>query len=206
MSDGYRLRIGILVGGIADDYSIQLCLGIMHATDGKDINVFVFPGKYIDRSADEGDDIAYEYQYNTLFSYPNAANMDGLIIAAGSIGCFTSAERIDKFLKGFDSIPGVVVATKDPKRCCICYDNQSAVREGIRKLINERGCRKLCIVSGPLSNTDAAEREQAFFDALKEGGLECNERIRREGDLASSEKTAKAVEGLLQDNPYQAFF
>ena len=45
-----RLRIGILVGGIADDYSTQLCLGVMHAAADKDINIFVFPGKYIDRN------------------------------------------------------------------------------------------------------------------------------------------------------------
>ena len=196
-----RLRIGILVGGIADDYSTQLCLGVMHAAADKDINIFVFPGKYIDRNVDEGDDIKYEYQYNTLFSYPNSANLDGLIIAAGSIGCFTSADRIDDFLERFDSIPGIMVATKDPKRCCICYDNQNAVKEGIRTLINDCGCKRLCIVSGPAGNTDAAEREQAFFETLEESGLDYSGKNRQEGDLASSEKTAKAVEMLLHDNP-----
>ena len=79
MAGRKRLKIGILVGGIADDYSIQLCLGVMRAAEKNEIDVFVFPGKYIDRKADDSDAIAYEYQYNTLFSYPNSQNIDGLI-------------------------------------------------------------------------------------------------------------------------------
>ncbi|WP_026658699.1 diguanylate cyclase domain-containing protein [Butyrivibrio sp. AC2005] len=201
MSGENRLKIGILVGGIADDYSIQLCLGVMHTAARKDVNVFVFPGKYIDRLSEDNDEIAYEYQYNTLFAYPNANNIDGLIIAAGSIGCFTTAEKTDEFLRGFDDIPCVIAATKDSSRCCICYDNRNAVREGVLKLINDCGCRHLCIVAGPSGNTDAMERENAFYDTLEEAGLKYSESSKQVGDLACTEKTADAIERLMLDNP-----
>ena len=201
MAGRKRLKIGILVGGIADDYAIQLCLGVMRAAAKNEIDVFVFPGKYIDRKADDSDAIAYEYQYNTLFSYPNSQNIDGLIIAAGSIGCFTSAERIDEFLSGFDNIPCVIAAMKDSNRCCICYDNQNAVREGVLKLINDCGCKRLCIVSGPDGNTDAMERERAFCDTVREAGLDYSENNKQIGDLACTERTAEAIERLLHDNP-----
>ncbi len=196
-----RLRIGILVGGIADDFSMQLSLGAMRAAKKEDVDLFVLPGRYIERDYIERDDLAFEYQYNTLFSYPNHENIDGVIIAAGSIGYYASLEKTVNFIDGFSKIPNVVVAMHDENHCCVRYDNKSAVKEGVTKLIKECGCRKICILSGPDGNTDALEREEAFLSALNEAGVSFSEKQKQAGDLTYSDMTAAAMEELIQNNP-----
>lgn len=62
-----RKVIGILVGGIADDFTVQTCRGAMRAAREKNVDVVILPGKYIERNLRESKDLMYEYQYNTIF-------------------------------------------------------------------------------------------------------------------------------------------
>ncbi len=40
------------------------------------VKLVIFPGKYLDRDLTARKEILYEYQYNTLFSYAQAARLD----------------------------------------------------------------------------------------------------------------------------------
>lgn len=64
-----RITVGVLVSGILDEFTEYICKGIMHVAKMQDVNVIIFPGKYLDRDLSENRDLMYEYQYGTVFSY-----------------------------------------------------------------------------------------------------------------------------------------
>lgn len=63
-----RKTIGVMVGGITDDFTRFLCKGLRAAAKEQDVNMVVLPGKFLDRDYAQNTDIMYEYQYDTLFS------------------------------------------------------------------------------------------------------------------------------------------
>ena len=63
-----RKTIGVMVGGITDDFTRFLCKGLREAAKEQDVNMVVLPGKFLDRDYAQNTDIMYEYQYDTLFS------------------------------------------------------------------------------------------------------------------------------------------
>lgn len=81
-----RFKIGIAVAAIKDPFSYQLSMGAMSAAEKLDVDLYIFPGKYIgvDYSA-FFDECRYEYQYNALFDIAAASEFDYMISAVGSI-------------------------------------------------------------------------------------------------------------------------
>ena len=106
-----RLTIGVLVSGITDEFTKLICRGAMQMAKQMDVNIVALPGKYIDRDVSDKPDLMYEYQFNTIFSYAKKENVDAIIVAAGSIGCFAPRENIAQMMKMFDGIPCAVSYT-----------------------------------------------------------------------------------------------
>ncbi len=46
-----RKTIGVLVGGITDDFTRLLCHGVIERAKTLDVNIVVIPGKFLDRDA-----------------------------------------------------------------------------------------------------------------------------------------------------------
>ena len=44
-----RKTIGVLVGGITDDFTRLLCHGVIERAKTLDVNIVVIPGKFLDR-------------------------------------------------------------------------------------------------------------------------------------------------------------
>ena len=93
-----RITIGLLVSGIMDDFTVSVCQGAMKAAKDKNVELVIFPGKYLDRDLTNRKEIMYEYQYNTLFSFAREENLDAILVSADSIGCYTTVERIKRML------------------------------------------------------------------------------------------------------------
>lgn len=195
-----KKTLGLLVGGIVDHFTEDLCKSVMHAISGdKDINLVVFPGKYIYRDYSVNRAYQFEYQYNTLFAYSRADNLDGVIIAAGSIGSLTNKENNLKFLESFQDIPNVIVAADYDGYISVNYDNRTGIYDAMDYLINKLGCTKICMLGGPDDNFDARERKNAYLSALEENGVAFEERFFVAGDL--SENCTQAFNLLLDQNP-----
>ena len=66
---GKRKTIGVVVGGVTDDFTHSLRAGIQEAVKKYDVNFVLLPGKFLDRDYAQKLDIMYEYQYGTLFYF-----------------------------------------------------------------------------------------------------------------------------------------
>lgn len=194
-----RLTIGILVSGIVDDAVIELCQGAMRASKGKNVNIVVLPGKYLDRDLSESRKVLYEYQYNTLFYYARPETVDGLIIAADFIGCMTTKDRVEKLLKEYKGIPSVLAVSKVEGYVGVTFDNPLGIEEGMNYLIEKAGKTKFGMIGASSDNSDAEERKQAFIRTLEKHNIPFREEMFVEGNLTRDCQAESAK--LLDDNP-----
>ncbi|MBR3518483.1 MAG: GGDEF domain-containing protein [Lachnospiraceae bacterium] len=201
MSDKKRYTIGVFVSGITDNFTVNLCRGINREAQELDMNVVVLPGKYLFRDFSKCPEYRYEYQYGTVFSHIHKDNIDGLIIAAGCIGCMTTEEKLMHFLEQYREIPNVFVASTFDGYTCISYDNKNAVTEGMEYMITKAGCKHICILDGPEGNTDEQERKAAYLAALRKHNLPFKSTMRATGDLGDSVASRQAAKALILDNP-----
>ena len=91
--------IGVLVGGISDDFSIALCRGVIDQAKKANVNVIVFPCKYIQRDFSDNPQIQYEYQFETVVSLIRKENLDGIITALDCLGCFATTQFKKEFME-----------------------------------------------------------------------------------------------------------
>lgn len=194
-----RFTVGVLVSGIMDEVTRCVCNGVLQKAKQADVNVVIFPGKYLERDLSDNRELMYEYQHNTIFSYAKKENVDALIVMAGSIGCFTSKKVMKRFLKQYQGIPCILVAEKLEGYVSVGFDNYQGIREGLEHLIEQVGCRKFGMIGGNSENTDSCERKRAFVEILEKHGIEVTDRMYVEGD--ASRRCVEAYSKLLDDNP-----
>ena len=182
-----RPIIGVVVSGIADMFSVDICRGIVRKAKRLGVDVVLLPGKYIDRQM-SARNLIYEYQYNTLFSYAWEKRVDAVVMTAGSIGCYASAESVRQFVARFSDVPCVLMGCKQEGVLSVNYDNYQGIRDGLQYLIHEMSCKHFLMIGGPDDNTDAAERKAAFFEVLQEAGISADDDNFIRGDLAKSQQ------------------
>lgn len=201
----HRKTIAVLVGGITDSFSVCLCRGILERAQAQDVNIVVFPCKYIQRDYTALSQINFEYQFETALSHITKKNIDGIISATDSICCFTDPEYREQFMQGFAGIPCVLAASIMEKYPCVTYDNVTGTREGINCMIHDLGLTRIGMISGPDSNPDARIRRQIFLDILRENGLPFEERRIITGNMSRYDK--ETFSAFLDRNPdIQAVF
>ncbi|MBR1740929.1 MAG: GGDEF domain-containing protein, partial [Lachnospiraceae bacterium] len=195
---GERRVIGILVGGIMDDGSMKTFLGAKKKAKELDVDVVLFPGKYIYRNLTDHHELIYEYQYNTIFEYPHYVGVDALVISIGALGCFATKKQKMNFLKRFQEIPHVIISDKFPGEIDISTDNETGLRDGLLYLL-EQGCQVFGMIGGSDANADAFERKQVFFRTLRENQIPEEDIRYTEGDL--SRYSTGIFNDFLEKNP-----
>ena len=72
-----RYNVGLIVANVEDEFSNKICKGAMEQAEELDVNLFIFPAKYLDRSEQNISDPKqkYEYQYNVMVSYANSKSL-----------------------------------------------------------------------------------------------------------------------------------
>lgn len=200
------LTVGVLVGNISSEHSIQLIDGIVSRAQELNIQVIAFLGLHTNdfyqvvfqrNAAHEN----YDYQCNVIYSYAALCHLDAMIISSGTIGIFLDGKSMEEFLACFGEIP-IVLAEETSKfsRCStIICDNYQGVYELTKHLIERHGCRNLVTLAGPRINTDAIQRVRGFCDALLDHGLPFENGRIEYGDY--SEAVEPQVENLLRRYP-----
>ena len=193
-----RLNIGLFVGDIADDFSRDVYKGAMIAAEEADVNLIVFPGKYFDREFQNTNDIKFEYQHNTLFTYVFPEELDLLIIAIGSIGYSSTIKRRRAFLDYFSDIPIITLASHEDGYEYVIYDNAAGVKDSVEYLI-KHGRKHIGCLAGYQENEDAREREESYRQTLQEHGIPVREELIEHCNM--TRWSEGPVNALLDRNP-----
>ncbi len=198
--NGERYNIGLLVATITDPFSCQLSQGVMAAAEKYDVNLCVFPGKYIGIDySEKGADARYEYQYNALFSYAAAGKFDYLIVALGTIAYALDNNQKKEILKMFEGTPLLSVAAEVEGYDYLQYDNKAGIIQAVDYLAQEQGRKHICMMIGDLNNFECAERYDAYLYALDKNDLNYESRYVITSDI--SNYCREQVETLIDRNP-----
>lgn len=194
-----RLNVALMVGDIDDEFTKGICYGAMHAAEDADMNLVILPGRYMHDSGIHGDESAYEYQHNTLFSYADMDGIDVAIVTLGTICSGNQQEDRDKLLELCGDIPTLVLASKEEDYPSVRYDNGKGIREAIDFLVKNNNCTVIGLLSGDLHNDDARERKEAYEEGLRANGITYDERLVAYGHMVAN--CEDAVKELLDANP-----
>ena len=194
-----RYNIGLLVASIADDFSKRLTIGAMEAARELDVNMVVFPGKYVGvQHINEHYEAEYEYQYNALFDIAVEAKLDYLIVAVGTIAYAHNNEFQKAFLDRLGDTPILSVAAGIEGYDCLQFDNRSGVTEAVNYLA-AHGRKHIGMIAGDINNAGFADRADAYMQALAANGLNYRDGYMLPCNLAI--RCYDEVERLLDANP-----
>lgn len=194
-----RKKIGLLIDELNTPFTSEAIKGAELGAMAVDVDMYIFPGMYLDDTKISDDHHLYEYQYNTLFQFANDNHLDILYIMMGLIGCRVDLERRQKFLSQYLNIPVVILYTEMPGYPSMIFDNQSSFMKGIRHLIVDHGAKKIGYVSGPKTNIDAMERLQAYKRVLSEQSIPYNENYVIYGNF--EENSEKLIGAFIATHP-----
>lgn len=162
-----RKTVGFVVSGIMDEFTEQLCRGIIDEAREDDVNIIVIPVKYIDREMKDIPDV-YEFQYETNVTSITNHNIDVLIVAADCIGCLTTEENLLSFMDSLrqTGIPIILAASKIDGYPGVVFDNKSGMIDGITYLVKNCGAKNICMITSQEHNADVSERYEAFLEMM----------------------------------------
>ena len=205
-----RYTIGVVIGNANSPHTRTLMRGICDAAKKMNVNIIFFLGvhmaNYYHEYFGENMENRHDFQYNVVYDYANLADVDGLIIAYGSLCIFLEDKNRQHFLNRFQGIPYVLVEDRDENKrgSSVISDNYQGMFEVVEHLIVDHGYKEFLFLSGPKDNTDAIEREHAFRDALKKHQIPFDEDHYAEGDF--SQCCNKQIGELLDKYPHAEAF
>lgn len=192
-----RYNVALIVASIMDPFSYGITIGAMAAAEAYDINLTVFPAKYVDFDCGYVD-AAFEYQYNALLSYAAAGEFDYLVVAIGTIAYICNNTRKKEILNLFGSSSVLSVSAKIDGYDYIQYDNAAGITEAVDYLVRD-GRRHICMMIGNKNNIECLERFEAYKNALIKNGIEYSDDRIITSDI--SEYCIDEAAKLLRNNP-----
>ncbi|MCR4901383.1 MAG: GGDEF domain-containing protein [Butyrivibrio sp.] len=124
------MRIGLLVSEMQDDAVRKFCLGADAAAKKYDVNLCIFPGKYIPGNITNDANHKFDYQNQAIFDYISANEFDVLIVDIGKIGRNTTILRKYELLNSFTEIPVLTLSEEEGFVNVNLYEEANCEQQG----------------------------------------------------------------------------
>lgn len=193
-----RIQIGLLVSHLDDDFDSSVCEGAIEAARQMDVNLVIFPGRYINGVYADKLRTEYEYQYNTVFDLPAYGGFDILLVLIGTLGSHLNEKECKALLNHYQGTPVMTITHQIGDYPCMKVDNRTGMADVVQHLISVHGCTRIGFVSGPQTNGDAVERLNVYQSVLEKNGIAYDEKRVVYGNF--SKYSGPKVEKLLDDN------
>ncbi len=199
-------HVGVMLGNIHTQHPKELIEGIYEAACGENVNVTLFlgaQGNAFDfwKQSNASGTMSYHYQFNDLYDYALISKLDVLIISYGTLCIYFDQDDKEEFFSKFRHVPLIILEEyeEDSADSFIMSDNYGSMTNIMEHLICHHNYKKILHISGPLNNTDATERRNAYLDAMKRNGLPVTDSMIGYGDYSTD--VDEIVNKLLDDNP-----
>ena len=170
--------IGVLINQIEGRYQNRLLKGISAFARDNPVNIFYFIGRALNSPFSE------ENFHNTIYDLARSRHIDGLIIAAGSLGNYLSREENKSFLSSYSPKPIVTLGITLPGIPGITTDNSTGIKRVVNHLFEDHGFRRIAFAGGPAESQDARARFSSFMQEMKACGLEVFPDLIYQGDFS----------------------
>lgn len=191
---GKRYTIALFIGPMENRYSEEIFLGAANTAEQSDINLVVFPVKYIETIQHDLIRQKYQYQYNCMFSYAEKASFDAIIIETAVISKYVTNDTLSTIMKRYKDTPIVTVSEKIDSYPCISFE-ANGIEQEIDHLVQHHNKKKIAFISGPSSNLEAIQRFEEYKKALEKNNIKFDPELVAEGDF--TEESTDAICRLL---------
>ncbi len=163
-------RIGLLLNDTNSDYVKELIEGIFSCCSEERSPLFVFGVGELDISYRP-----FDYHQRYLGQLCNKYNVDGIIACSSVLGNHSDKERLEKYIKGFASVPIVSVGVKIPGHPCVLADSSSGIHAVLEDFIVHHARRKFCVLGKIPGSAEALERTNIIANYLSLHGRRFDE-------------------------------
>lgn len=161
--DEKKYRIGLLVDYINSEYTTTLTQGIKTACKDFDINLFVFVIGELHNIT-----IPYDYQCVAIAALATKNNLDGVIISSGTQMHFVSKEELSTYVKSYNPLPVVNIASEISGVPSLLVDCQKAYKILIDELVDNQGAKKFGVMGVRSNSSEVILRTKCIKDILEE--------------------------------------
>lgn len=161
-----RYRIGLLVDYINSEYTTTLTQGIKVACKDFDIDLFVFVIGELHNIS-----IPYDYQCVAVAALATKNNLDGVIISSGTQMHFISMEELTTYVKSYNPLPIVNIATEIETVPSLIVDCTKAYKALIDEIVDHQGARKIGVMGVRSNSSEVKMRTKCIKDLLAEKGI-----------------------------------
>ena len=182
------IEIAVIVAGIDEEYQHSVIEGVINCAKVNNANISCFSafGGVISNSK-------YDVGEYNIYSLINFEKFDGVILLSNTISDPIEKEKIVNRVKK-SGLPVSILDCSDYKDFYnISIDNYSVMRTLVSHVILAHGAKIINYISGPVANPEAADRQRAFSEVMKEYSLEVDEERIYHGDFRAADGK-KAIE------------
>lgn len=170
-------RIAVLFDHIESDYHLDVLGGALRAARSSRARTLVIPGGWLEPTPEQP--VVRNFVYDLL---PHA-DVDGLLILAGSLSNYVGRERFLAWVQRFSHLPCVFVGIDLEGLPSVFVDNELGVRAAVRHMIEKHGRRRLAFIAGPPGSTECDARRRGYEAELAAHGLVVDPKLVLPGGL-----------------------
>ena len=149
---------------------------------------------------------------NSVYKLVNTKNLDGSVVWCSTLtGAVGSEEVLERF-RHMTGLPMITIDGKTklfPKIPDVRFNAYDGSKQIVEHCIKVHGIRKIAYIRGPLNHNSGQERYYAYMDALKEAGIEFDEKLvadpRSWFNGADSMKQLLEERGLIPGQDFEAY-
>lgn len=186
-----QVNIGFFVDTLLEEYQQRVFTGLHTEAIRLNVSVVCFIGGALNPATAES-------HQNTVYNRATGSQLDGLVMATGTLGNRVGAEALLAFVESFEPIPTCSVGIALAHTPSVSIDNQSGVREALLHLLDEGSRRRIAFIRGPEGNREAEERYRAYVDILNSQGVGVNPDLVTRGDFEAASGGA-AIRTLIDE-------
>ena len=201
MTSEKNYTIAFLTNQLDNAYQEELWSGLRNAGIEAGVKLIAISGRPLASPYD------FQATDNIIFDFVPELHVDGLIVAAGLLGCYCGKEVLEQHIKDIaKDVPVVTIAMKLGPWPAILNENCRAIKTAIYHLVNDHACSSVAFLAGPATNPESVQREEAVRSALDELGCPLNPDLIETGNFIYTDGK-KAARRLLQKGiPFDALF
>ncbi|XXT15606.1 SpoIIE family protein phosphatase [Sorangium sp. So ce429] len=190
-----RRTIALVMDYVRGEYQSAVRIGVERAAEAHDVNLVIAVGEALTGHSPA------EIARSSLYHLVGPEAVDGIVIAAATLGNHVGFEGVQSFCRYYEPLPVCSIGIPIPGVPSILVDNGLGIEMAAGHLLDDHACRRVAYIGGPVNNGEARLRAEAFRKALAARALPCDERLVANGEFtidtgrdAMAEILARGVE------------
>jgi DNA-binding LacI/PurR family transcriptional regulator len=194
--DGSSELYAFLTESLDDEHEVAVLRGVLAGARDVDARVLcIAGGNVLDPSLEHR-------ARNFAFDVAGPENVRGVLVMSSAIGTVLGPDGLATWLERYGELPTACIGVRVPGRPSLEVDNAGGIRALVLHLTREHGARQIGFVRGPEGSVEAELRLSAYRDALREEGIEIDERWIASGDFSKA-SGSRAVHEIFDERKVQ---